>query len=148
MPIQFYEKNRVFKLDTAFSSYVFSVHPEGYLLHLYYGSRIEDVDLEYLAYTCHHASVSPSVVWDPKEVFSKDTARMEYPCIKYKKARPRMNHADDMRYFNKDHYELIVISDDPDTNIPDRIIEEFKYCSINTYYSADNLTHCSMDLYF
>lgn len=74
--------------------------------------------------------------------------RMEYPCIKYKKARPRTNHADDMRYFNKDHYELIVISDDPDTDIPDRILEEFKFCSINTYYSADNLTHCSMDLYF
>lgn len=80
MPIHFFEENRVFKLDTAGSSYAFEVHPEGYLLHLYYGSRIEDTDLGYLAYTCRHSSVSPTVAWDPKGNFSKDTARMEYPC--------------------------------------------------------------------
>ena len=80
MSIHFFENYRVFKLDTAFSSYAFAVHPEGYLLHLYYGSRIEDADLGYLAYTCRHSTISPSVVWDPDGVFSKDTARMEYPC--------------------------------------------------------------------
>ena len=80
MPIRFFEKNHVFKLDTLGSSYAFAIHPEGYLLHLYYGSKIEDADLGYLADTCRHSSVSPSVAWDPKGNFSKDTARMEYPC--------------------------------------------------------------------
>lgn len=77
-----------------------------------------------------------------------DKLLMKYPCIRYKKARPRVNHADDMRYFNKKHYELTVISTDPDDDLPERIADTFPFCSINTYYSADNLTHCSLDLYY
>ena len=80
MPIHFFENNRIFKLDTPGSSYAFMVHPKDYLLHLYYGNRIDDTNLGYLADTSRHNSVSPSVEWDPKEQFSKDIARMEYSC--------------------------------------------------------------------
>ena len=58
------------------------------------------------------------------------------------------DHADNMKYFNMNHYELTVIDTDPDTEIPDRIVDNFEYCSIDRYYTADNLTHCSLDLYY
>lgn len=57
-------------------------------------------------------------------------------------------HADDMRYFKKDHYELTVIDANPDTEIPDQLANALQYCSIDRYYKSSNLTHCSLDLYF
>lgn len=77
-----------------------------------------------------------------------ETLKMHYPCIRYKKARPNVKHADDMRYLKTNHYELTVICQDPDTDIPDRICDVFPLCSIDRYYSASNLTHCALDLYF
>lgn len=86
---------------------------------------------------------SRNVYFQPPE-----TLKMKYPCIRYNKARPMVMHADDMRYFNKTHYELMVIADDPDTDLPEIIANAFPYCSIDRYYSSNNLTHCSLDLYF
>ena len=86
---------------------------------------------------------STNVYFQPPE-----TLKMKYPCIRYTKARPMVNHADNKKYFNKNHYELTVIDTDPDTKIPDLLSEYFQYCSIDRYYSADNLTHCSLDLYY
>ena len=86
---------------------------------------------------------SRNVYFQPPE-----TLKMKYPCIRYKKARPRVNHADDMKYFKKDHYELTVIATDPDTDIPDILADAFQYCSIDRYYNSNNLTHCTLDLYF
>ncbi len=43
MSIQIDEANRIFKLDTARSSYLFHVDENGYPAHLYYGGRISDL---------------------------------------------------------------------------------------------------------
>ena len=43
MAILFDEPSRVFKLDTLHSSYVFAIEDSGYLVHLHYGGRIDDV---------------------------------------------------------------------------------------------------------
>ena len=86
---------------------------------------------------------SNNVYFQPPE-----TLKMKYPCIRYSKARPLVEHADTLGYFKKDHYELTVIDTDPDTEIPDRIIESIPFSSIDRYYSADNLTHCSLELYY
>lgn len=79
MPIQFDAEHRIFKLDSASTSYVLQIGPFDYLLHLYYGAKIPDTDLGYLAYTCRHASISPQVTME-KPYFSKDQHRMEYAC--------------------------------------------------------------------
>ena len=42
MPIQFDAENRVFKLDSASTSYLLQIGPFDYLLHLYYGAKIPD----------------------------------------------------------------------------------------------------------
>lgn len=77
-----------------------------------------------------------------------ETLKMDYPCIRYAKVRPMVEHADNKKYFNKRHYELTVIDPDPDTNIPDLLVEYFQYCSIDRYYVSNNLTHCALDLYY
>ena len=38
MAITFDASKKIFKHDTVSTSYVFAVHSEGYLLHLYYGA--------------------------------------------------------------------------------------------------------------
>lgn len=77
-----------------------------------------------------------------------DKLLMKYPCIRYKKSRPSVLHADDMRYFNTTHYELTVISTDPDYDLPDRIADAFPLCSIDRFYTSDNLSHCAIELYY
>lgn len=77
-----------------------------------------------------------------------ETLKMKYPCIRYNKTRPDVKYADDIRYLNTNHYELTVICQDPDTDIPDRIADIFPLCSIDRYYTSNNLTHCALDLYY
>lgn len=86
---------------------------------------------------------SRNVYFQPPE-----TLKMKYPCIRYSKTRPMVSHADNIGYFNKSHYELIVMDTDPDTDIPDRLVESLPYCYIDRYYKSNNLTHCALDLYF
>ena len=80
MPIQFDAQNKVFKLDTPTSSYALGIGQFDSLLHLYYGAPISDTDLSYLALTCRHASVCPSVEMDASPYFSRDVLRFEYSC--------------------------------------------------------------------
>jgi len=87
---------------------------------------------------------SENVYFQPPE-----SVKMKYPCIRYVKQRPLVEHADNMKYFKKDRYELTVIDPDPDTDIPDRLVESLEpYCSIDRYYTADNLNHCALELYY
>ena len=80
MPIQFYPENKIFKLDTASTSYAIQINKYGYLLHLYYGALVPDAELEYLGYTCKHGSHFPRVEMESAEnpFFCKDLHRMEY----------------------------------------------------------------------
>ena len=45
MPIIFDSEKKIFKLDTAPSSYVFEIYEQNYLVHLYYGAKIPDYNL-------------------------------------------------------------------------------------------------------
>jgi len=86
---------------------------------------------------------SRNVYFQPPE-----TLKMKYPCIRYTKEKPYIESADNKRYFNKAHYNLIVIDTDPDTEIPERIAEHFMYCDVERYYRSNNLTHCALNLYY
>lgn len=61
MGIQYYEDQRVFKLDTPQSTYMLAVvDEEGFIGHIYYGKRVEDYHLSYLMRTNENPYV-PSV---------------------------------------------------------------------------------------
>ncbi len=52
MGIKYYEKQRIYKLDTPRTSYIMAVvDRENFLGHVYYGERLEDYDLNYLLRT-------------------------------------------------------------------------------------------------
>ncbi len=78
MSIIYDEKKRVFKLDTANSSYAFHVTEGGRLLHLYYGGRIPETDLTYLLRIPDDAPFIPSD-HDAMGPLSYDCAPLEFP---------------------------------------------------------------------
>ena len=78
MPIFYDESKKIFRLDTATTSYSIMLGPCDSLLHLYYGAKIPDFDLENLAYTCSHSGFSPRLTYDEVINYSKSCSRLEY----------------------------------------------------------------------
>ena len=74
---------------------------------------------------------------------------MEYPCIKYEREAPDINHADNISYFEANAWMLTIIDTNPDSEIPKRLIEHFpQYCSKNREYATDGLYHFIYRLYY
>ena len=78
MSIIFDEQNKVFKLDTKNSTYIFGVFTGNYLVHYYYGAPIPDTNVEKLRYRGHYASFCPDSPSVNEENFSPDVTPMEY----------------------------------------------------------------------
>lgn len=79
MPIIFDSEKRMFKLDTATSSYIIEIFKENYLVHLYYGAKIPDMNVSMLKYNGSFASFSPQNINIDDCRFSPDVNPMEYP---------------------------------------------------------------------
>lgn len=80
MSIIFDSEKKIFKLDTPSSSYLLKISPAGYLLHLYYGAYVPDIDLDYLRNGLHNASFSANVAEPEENGLTLDTAPLEYSC--------------------------------------------------------------------
>ena len=80
MAILFDAEKKIFKLDTASSSYVFAVHDSGRLLHLYYGAYLPDCDMRYLLDRGYFGSFTPDAAGYVGKEFSPDTQPSEYSC--------------------------------------------------------------------
>ena len=74
--------------------------------------------------------------------------KMEYDCFRYKITDRDDIRADDMRYRNLEEYELLFITRDPDSPIPNRLYEEFRYISSGKPYTVDNLHHTPFTIYY
>lgn len=77
-----------------------------------------------------------------------ESVRMKYPCIVYKKTDIDTTYADDMVYKKINQYRLTVIDPNPDTVLPDKLLERFKMISFDTYFPNDNLNHYVLTLYY
>lgn len=86
---------------------------------------------------------SRNVYFQPPE-----SVKMQYPCIIYNVTDQYDFYADDRKYHKKKKYDVMIISKDPDSEIPDQLDDHFKYCSFNRYYTADNLNHWVYQLYY
>lgn len=74
---------------------------------------------------------------------------MKYPCIRYNTSPPDTTYADNKVYLFKQHYTLMVIDYDPDTEIPGKLMEHFPYCRMDRPpYQVDGLNHFVYSLYF
>ena len=78
MGVQYFEKERVFKLDTPHSSYLIGIiDEENFVGHIYYGKKIESHELTYLLRT-EEAPFVPSKNNRDRLSFL-DSCPMEYP---------------------------------------------------------------------
>lgn len=76
------------------------------------------------------------------------SVKMKYPCVLYKKEKMDEKYADNLAYFSKQRYTLTVITKDPDSEIPEELRMKFPLISIDRNYTASNLNHTVMTLYF
>lgn len=85
---------------------------------------------------------SRNVYYQPPE-----SVKMEYPAIRYSKTNIRSRFANNSPYSKTNCYELIVIDRKPDNPVIDKLLE-LPYCVFDRHYTADNLNHDVLILYF
>lgn len=76
-----------------------------------------------------------------------ETIKMVYPCIVYNLSDIHELHADDSSYKRKRMYTLTVIDKNPDSEIPDRLLD-LPYCAFDRWYASDGLNHFVFTLYY
>ena len=72
---------------------------------------------------------------------------MKYPAIRYSKSKHEKDLADDTTYRLYTRYDITVIDRRPDNPVIQKLLE-LPYCSYDRFYSADNLNHDTLTLYF
>ena len=73
---------------------------------------------------------------------------MKYDAIRYQLSGKDLKRANNKIYLKTNEYEGVVITKDPDTTIPDTMLEQFRKCSFGKPYVADNLNHYPFTLYY
>ena len=76
------------------------------------------------------------------------TVKLNYPCIIYKNTGDWDIKADNLRYAAKTRIQAIVVTRDPDSDIPEKILNGFFYSSADPDYTAENLYHHPITIYF
>lgn len=74
--------------------------------------------------------------------------RMQYDAIRYELGGKDIARANNRLYKFVNQYEGVVITRDPDTTIPDKLLSHFEMCSFGRPYTADNLNHYPFTLYY
>lgn len=75
------------------------------------------------------------------------TLQMAYPCIVYRRDDTNITYADNSPYKHKKRYQLTVIDQNPDSEIPDKVAN-LPMCSYERFFAADNLNHDVYNLFF
>lgn len=75
------------------------------------------------------------------------SVRITYPCFIYSREVGRTIRADDRRYGYAEGYEVIYITTDPDTDVPQKVMDAFTYCSDGKPYITDGLYHYPFTIY-
>lgn len=77
-----------------------------------------------------------------------ESVKIEYPAIVYKTVDRNDLKADDQRYRHLTCYEVSAIYQDPDSTLPENIMESFLYCRHNTAFTSANLHHDVFTIYY
>lgn len=75
------------------------------------------------------------------------SVRMKYPAIVYSRNNIENRHADDTVYMQAHSYEIIVIDEDPDSEIVEKV-SKLPTCRFNRRYTSENLNHDAFTLYY
>ena len=77
-----------------------------------------------------------------------ESVRMKYDAIRYSLAGKDIKRANNRMYLFTNQYDGVVITNNPDTTIPDTILSHFEMCSFGRPYTADNLNHYPFTIYY
>ena len=77
-----------------------------------------------------------------------ENVKMHYPCITYSRDNSTHVFADNSMYQHFKRYQLTVIDRDPDSDISDRLLKAFEYCSFIRFYVYDELNHWVLRLFY
>lgn len=77
-----------------------------------------------------------------------ESVKMTYDAIRYQLDGKDIIRANDRIYRKVNRYEGVIITRNPDTTLPDKLIEHFEMCSLGRPYTADNLNHYPFTLYY
>lgn len=86
---------------------------------------------------------SPNVYFQPPP-----TVLMNYNAIRYKLSGKDIIRANDKLYRIVNQYEGVVITKDPESDIPDKLLMRFPMCSVGRPYQADKLNHFPFTIYY
>lgn len=73
---------------------------------------------------------------------------LKYPCIIYDWSKLKPEYADNYIYLHTKGYEVMIIDQDKDSELPDRFLTAFPYISFSRIYPADGLWHFVYTLYY
>lgn len=74
------------------------------------------------------------------------SVKIKYPAIVYSRKAIVNKHADNVVYKQGTAYELIVIDDDPDSEIVGKV-SKLPMCWHDRHYKVDNLNHDAFTIY-
>jgi hypothetical protein len=84
----------------------------------------------------------------PKVYFQPPTnVKLEYPCIIYKRDFADTKFADNEPYAHKRRYMVMVIDQNPDSEIPEKVAA-LPMSLFNRFYTVDNLNHDVYIVYY
>jgi hypothetical protein len=72
---------------------------------------------------------------------------MEYPAIRYSLDDMDTIHANNKPYINTKRYQVTVIDQNIDSELPGKIAE-LPLCTFDRFYTADNLNHYVFNIFF
>ena len=87
-------------------------------------------------------SITPHVYFQPP-----NNITLQYPCIVYQRDGGRSEFADNRPLWHTKRYQVTVIDRNPDSDLPDKVIE-LPLCGFDRFYTADNLNHHVFNLFF
>lgn len=77
-----------------------------------------------------------------------ESLKLKFPCIVYTRYRIVARQADNKNYNRYNQYTVTFITKDPDSDIPNDILDHFTTCRMDRQFTTDNLYHNVFTLYY
>lgn len=77
-----------------------------------------------------------------------ESTKIKYPCIVYSPSSKNFINADNIKYRSLTQYQLTIIDRNPDSEIADRVLFNFQYCTTERWFVYDELNHWVLRLFY
>lgn len=77
-----------------------------------------------------------------------ENIKLKYPCLVYHREVGDILHADDVKYRYIPRYNVIHIDRDPTSDIPEKLLTNFRMSRFDRTYVSDNLNHTVISIFY